>query len=214
VFIETVLLFIMMAFIYYILSYWIAQQTFGKYLLEIKLAQKDDKKLSIPVILKREICKFGIGYWFPLGIFYFLLDWSVNTYANILRILALNLIVLILYYIIKGETWWDTIAKTNKQKVALSRKSKYLSTLALASFIVLSYLVFMLYNNINNPAQEKLLGFHVPFKHIEYPNNAKVLPYQQFLEQHQQDPKEYLLGLFDKYDIVILCENLHTEDTQ
>jgi hypothetical protein len=191
-----------------------AQQTVGKYLMGIKLSQKNDKKLSLFVIFKREISKFGIGFWLPFGIFYYLFDWSFNTYANVLRILAIDSIVLIVYYLFKGELYWDTIAKTCKQKIYLSYKNKYLTTFMLIGFFALSYLVLVLYNNINNPAQEKLLGFKIPFKRIEYPNNAKVLPYQHFLEKHRQDPKEYLLGLFDKYDIVILCENLHTEDTQ
>jgi hypothetical protein len=76
------------------------------------------------------------------------------------------------------------------------------------------YAFFLFYNNFNNSSQEKIAGFNIPFKFIEYPDNDKIVPYTQFLNETGQDPKEYLLDLFSKYDIVVLCENLHSEDTQ
>jgi hypothetical protein len=39
-------------------------------------------------------------------------------------------------------------------------------------------------------------------------------PYVEFLENTTQDPVDYVVGLFDQSDIVILCERAHPEYTQ
>ena len=38
--------------------------------------------------------------------------------------------------------------------------------------------------------------------------------YVRFLETQKQTPADYIMGLFDKYDIVVLCERAHPETTQ
>lgn len=39
-------------------------------------------------------------------------------------------------------------------------------------------------------------------------------PYVHFLEKMQKDPVDYVMGLYEKFDIVILCERAHPEVTQ
>ncbi len=39
-------------------------------------------------------------------------------------------------------------------------------------------------------------------------------PYVQFLRQQKQTPVDYLVGLFQTYDLVVLCERSHPEVTQ
>jgi hypothetical protein len=39
-------------------------------------------------------------------------------------------------------------------------------------------------------------------------------PYVQFLQQQKQTPVDYLVGLFQTYDLVVLCERSHPEVTQ
>lgn len=39
-------------------------------------------------------------------------------------------------------------------------------------------------------------------------------PYVRFLENAQKDPVDYIMGLYEKVDIVILCERAHPEVTQ
>lgn len=43
---------------------------------------------------------------------------------------------------------------------------------------------------------------------------AEVKPFIEFLEKQQTSPVDYLMGLFEKYDIVVLGERLHPEMTQ
>ena len=44
--------------------------------------------------------------------------------------------------------------------------------------------------------------------------NAKITSYVEFIENNNKSAKEYILDLFDKNDIVILCERYHSENTQ
>lgn len=41
-----------------------------------------------------------------------------------------------------------------------------------------------------------------------------IEPYVQFLKQQKQTPVDYLVGLFQIYDLVVLCERSHPEVTQ
>ena len=43
---------------------------------------------------------------------------------------------------------------------------------------------------------------------------SEILPYANFLEKQNTSAKDYILDLFKKYDIVILCERQHSETTQ
>jgi hypothetical protein len=42
----------------------------------------------------------------------------------------------------------------------------------------------------------------------------EIAPYVDFLKKQNQNPVDYVMGLFDKYDMVILCERHHAENTQ
>jgi hypothetical protein len=47
---------------------------------------------------------------------------------------------------------------------------------------------------------------------IQY--KEEIAPYVSFLKNQSQKPVDYVMGLFDKYDMVILCERFHPEATQ
>ncbi|MCX6556733.1 MAG: hypothetical protein NTW95_04790 [Candidatus Aminicenantes bacterium] len=42
----------------------------------------------------------------------------------------------------------------------------------------------------------------------------EIAPYVDFLKKQNQKPVDYVMGLFEKYDLVILCERAHPETTQ
>ncbi len=46
------------------------------------------------------------------------------------------------------------------------------------------------------------------------PDKAKIAPYVAFLQEQRQEPVDYVMDLFEKHDIVILCERFHAETTQ
>ena len=46
----------------------------------------------------------------------------------------------------------------------------------------------------------------------EYP--PAIRPYAEFVEQCSTSPVDYVMGLFERYDVVILSERHHAEITQ
>ena len=46
------------------------------------------------------------------------------------------------------------------------------------------------------------------------PYDQALEKYVQFLETQKQTPVDYIMGLYAKYDIVVLCERAHPETTQ
>ncbi len=44
--------------------------------------------------------------------------------------------------------------------------------------------------------------------------NSEIKPYLDFLKTQNMSAKEYVLSLFNKYDLVVVCERIHTEMTQ
>lgn len=44
--------------------------------------------------------------------------------------------------------------------------------------------------------------------------HAEIKPYVNFLKTQNTSAKDYLISLFDRYDIVIFAERAHTEQTQ
>ena len=45
-------------------------------------------------------------------------------------------------------------------------------------------------------------------------HHEAIAPYVAFLEEHQQGAVDYVLSLFDRFDLVILCERSHPETSQ
>ena len=212
VFINSFVLFTIIALLYYTISYLAIKQTIGYYFCGIELTSKQKKYHWAISVIARELSKFGLGAWLPFCLF--ILFRQEIAWYSCAFILLFNVFFLLFYYALKSEAWWNAIGKTVAHQKNIPLKSKRLFRCGYLICIGLCFGIFLLHNNINNPSSDKILGFNVPFKRIEYPDNCVIKPYTAFLKAHAQDPKEYLLSLFEKYDIVILCEHLHTEDTQ
>ena len=96
IFIDTVVLFTIIAPLYYIISYLTFKQTFGYCFCGIELIPKQRTIKWTVTIIKRELLKFGLGAWLPLGILYMI--FKELSILHILFLLLLNIIVLLLYY--------------------------------------------------------------------------------------------------------------------
>ncbi|MCL2312212.1 MAG: RDD family protein, partial [Firmicutes bacterium] len=209
VYIETIPLLIIVAFLYNLVFYAVKKQTFGKLFVGIEVVSKNSLNLSFRTILMRElVCKFVFRYLILFSIlFIFWNDW--------LYIATLGLIINWIIILPGGEFWWDTIAKTKKIRYIVPKQRIVKNFLLLISVLSVAFIFLLLDNNLNNNANQKIMGFKYPFKKFEHPNNKNVKPYSDYLEQNSvKNPKDYVLELFKEHDIVILCENLHGEGTQ
>jgi hypothetical protein len=70
-------------------------------------------------------------------------------------------------------------------------------------------MVTILVNNSTQKSDFSVFGITLPEQFPEYPHN--VDPYTDFLSK-QKSAHEYVFELFEKYDIVILCEPSHAEN--
>ena len=194
--------------------------TFGKWCFGIKF--DNDNRTAV---LKYTIAKIVCVIIFPV-IFFRILG-IIDPFALFLNIVFCYVIFHIFSFTVCRTSIWAYFAKTGY--TCQNQKLKYV----FAKFACLFLLVFIgffsikyINNQIHNERQEFInfwtgntnkghfLGFNYPFKHKTYPNSKNVKPYTDFLKTKDQSPKEYILGLFEHYDIVILQERYHNESTQ
>jgi len=214
IFINFIILFLIVCCLYYLLSYIVASRTFGKFFFGLSIKLKSEKIIPFKSLLKRELLfKFGISYIVPMMLMNFL-GWNdVNRLITFTTIF--NIIIAIVYKALKNELWWNTFANTKYSRRQLTMNENILKYSILLFFLGFVYVVMLKYNNYDNNTKQNFLGFNFPFKKNEYPNNRNVKKYIDFLSENElQDPKDYILRLFDENDIVIICENNHLEDTQ
>jgi hypothetical protein len=58
------------------------------------------------------------------------------------------------------------------------------------------------------------VAFSVAFPAVPRVQEKQIEAYVDFIKSHRQEPVDYVLGLFEDADIVILCERAHPEITQ
>lgn len=214
IYIKFIILFLIVLCFYSSASYGIASTTFGKFFFGFSIRLKNGNPISLAAVLKRELLlKIGLGCTAPL-LLMLVLGWNnVNLLMSLIAVC--NIVIAIVYYSCKKDLWWNTFANTNYTRKFLSETENIIKYIVLLFFIGFAYLVMLKYNNYENNGKQNFLGFNFPFKKTEYPNNNNVKTYIDFLSTNKlQDPKDYILSLFEKNDIVILCENNHLEDSQ
>lgn len=213
-FIEPIYIFIFIFILYYSISYIFFKKTFGKFFYDISITLKNDKTISLKTILNRELLfKYVFFSVIPILLMIFF-GWS-DINVIITHVVIFNVIISIVFLLIKRELWWNNFAKTKYIRSYSSTKNVLEKYLVFILFVSLVYVILIANNNYNNQTKQSFLGFNFPFKKNEYPNNKLVSPYIDFLTTNTlQSPKEYILSLFEKNDIVILSEANHLEDTQ
>ena len=212
-FINFVFIFLTTVVLYHLISYLLAKRTFGQCVFEIALKIENTRK-KIKTILFRELLKFIFLIFCPFGIL-FLFGFDITSIDSILMIISHDIIIILIFYLIKKELFWSYFSTTYKIQAKTQRKKRIINSVILLSFICLIYVFLIIDNNTYSYKSRNILGFNFPFKYQEYPLNSNVEPYIKFLSNNDfLSSKDYVLNLFDKYDIVVLCENIHGETTQ
>ena len=203
-YIETFNLLFVVLFCYALFSGLVTKgKTIGKYFFGINLQTGDSRTKS----LQYEMCKFSILIVIP----YFLLRLLgiVDSYAIFLNIVFFTELVVIFSFMCCKRTLWAKFAGIQKVIQPLS-----VSRLSLCFFILIAFFTggyaLLQYNNNKQQLKNNIM-FQKLFP--EYPNSSKVQPYTDFMKTQTLSPKEYILSLFERYDIVILEEAYHAEGT-
>jgi hypothetical protein len=215
IFIGSTKLFIILSLIYFPLTTILLKGTPGKILCGLKVSYTGNQSFITVIILRELIYKIFLFFVLPAyliilfqvneyfnnlsGIFYFIFyEYTVAVFVLIISI------VLLLHYFVFKQTWYDQLAGTKIEKIKPYYKRLklfYISFIIILVFVAgIKAINYLNHGNIYNPIVPKQ-------------SKNTIAPYVLFLNQ-QKEAKEYIFKLFEKYDIVILCERLHYEMTQ
>ena len=202
-----VLLFVIFA-TYQFVAVWCNGVTFGKWFFGIKYAPENRN-----AIFKYTIAKTVCIIVFPVILFRLL--GIADPYALFLDIVLCVLIFHVFSAAIFKKPIWTHFAKVSYVWQNQKLKFVFAKLVCLFFIIIVGFSSIKYINNkIHINDARFFLGINYPFEFKKYPNSKVVEPYIYFLKTQNQSPKEYILGLFEKYDIVILQESYHGESTQ
>lgn len=204
VFIPTVKLTLIIAIIYFPVITIIFKTTIGKSLCGLTVESESKLNSSMTVLLRELVFK-QLFYIVPLLslVIYFKLYW-LSPLFEMFYVFILSLILFTIF-LFQKRTWYDKWAKTFTVK-----KVDYDITYAKKGIVILMSLMFIV---IAIRSSYKILDNSFNSAFIpKYSENA-IKPYVSFLEK-QKDANDYIFNLFEKNDIVILCERAHPEMTQ
>ncbi|MFC1552595.1 RDD family protein [Candidatus Latescibacterota bacterium] len=181
-------------------------QTIGKMLLGISVSTISDARLSLRVALVREVLgKWGITVVMPVILGRALVGQAwVPTVYNILILLPV-LLLLLVHYMITKQTWYDRLAGTNVGRVTAPCGLVWPVFVTLIGVAILGF---------GTKAIDFKVQKWIPCRLAIYRSMHSTKPYTAFLKQGQAAPVDYIIGLFDRYDVVVLSERIHSEGSQ
>jgi hypothetical protein len=178
----------------------------GRALLGYGVAARNGGGLTWRQVLLREV----LGKWLLIGLVFPLLGrvlmggaW-VPTVYDLLAVAAVVLLLLILWWIM-GRPWYEVISTT----VATRAPGRSFALHGILATVLVATIVTAGLKVIDYTA----FGY-LPARLSLYQSPRSLEPYVEFLERGHPSAVDYVLGLFDNYDVVVLCERLHPEATQ
>ena len=182
------------AILYFGLSYWLFRESFMQKLFGVEITNRRLNHLLFKLLWIAVI---------PLALC--VLRYYIYLILYVLGILALSIILLL--FTRKSLWQWCSGAQVELQKNAYKNKSSVIILMALMItliFIPLFALNPHLKIDVDTLKNKNALPISIPEKNY----------YLKNIRQYKEDPVNYVMQLFDKYDIVILCERMHPEYTQ
>jgi len=220
-YVGTMQIFLITSFFYFLISYYFKCYSFGKYLLQIKLFTIEDSKPAFSTLLKRELFFKFLIIIVPAYLLNLLVAESQTNISLYIDFNVSILIVSILFFTISlikwlftNKTWWDSLSKTKVEKISESKNKIIFSYIFLFLFFLASFFAIKFLNNRNQNHDISFLGFKYPVNFKSHALDANAKAYVEFLKNQQLSSKDYIFKLFEKYDIVVLCETNHRETTQ
>jgi hypothetical protein len=187
-------------------------QTAGKMLLGITVADKTGQAPGLWAAFVREVIgKWGITVVLPVILGMILAGRFVIPLIRIfmfalpLLLLLGVLLLLLIYYLIARLTWYDHLAGVTVRRAPDSSKNaKLIACILIGSAILGPGTKAIEYSSLN----------YIPCRLSIYRSMRSTGPYETFLGKIQADPSDYVIGLFEKHDVVVLCERMHPEASQ
>lgn len=161
--------------------------------------------------MKNKKKKFVLSFFIELNL---ILSISLITYYLLHLILNVDYIyvffsVAILYYLLSYFILKKRIFKYFNE--ILSKRLKALSILFGVN--ILFYLLVMCLNNTHD-SKYSFLGIKYYPYNVHLHADKNILEKIDFINKNNTSAKDYIINLFDKYDVVIIGERAHFENTQ
>jgi uncharacterized RDD family membrane protein YckC len=182
------------------------EQTVGKTLMGIAVTPRTGGPLSLRQAMLREMLgKWGIIFVLPVVLGRMLVGRAwVPTLYDLVVVLPV-LLLLLVYCLIARRAWYDQLAGTEVNRAPAAYGKIRLAAVALVGVALLG---------LGTKGAEFALRGWIPCRLALFRSMRSTAPYTAFLRQGQAAPVDYVIGLFDRYDVVVLCERIHPEATQ
>jgi hypothetical protein len=210
IFIDSFTVFAIIWFLYYSVCYIVLKgRTLAKVITGLQVIATRNEEIGAKHIIIREVvCKFIILLIIPAfllnGIQIYEKSHILLTIAFIIALVITTTGILLLF----KKTWWELLSRTKTTKNIVTHKTlRLISFIAIVSIFIITIFV-KIYPIIKYSHQLKTTFYP------KYPVNSETRKYASFIKTHSQDPVDYIFGLFEKYDLVVLSERMHPEYTQ
>lgn len=187
------------------LSRWGA--TPGKALMGVRVQRKNGQAMEFKIALIREAAaKWGFTIVLPVwGLWRLARGVWVTSIFDLLVILLVTTLMLV-YWLFAKATWYDHLSRTSVVRVegpgALNARVAFA---AVGAMVLLCGAI---------KGTEYLSKGWIACDLALFNNGRSTKPYVTFLKRAHATPIDYMMGLFDRYDVVVLCERAHPEFTQ
>ena len=180
------------------------RQTAGKMVVKTGVASKNDEPVHFRDILLREVFgKWGTTVLLPVLLGMILEKRWLPTVSG-LEIMVPVVLVNLIYYLFAKRTWYEVLAgMTMKREPELKTVKTGFMILIAAALL-----------GIGTTTAEFVAKGRIPCRMAAFQNSASTKPFVLFLKKQHTTPVDYVMGLFGKYDVVVLCERAHPEMTQ
>lgn len=184
--------------LYYIIAYWKYRKTLGQAFFNAGITTKDNKQpLVLRIIFREAFTSFpAIVLW--------VLGWNQLIASRVFFVLLVCLLLLRFRRKIFGISVQDNKALSERKCILRLRQVYFL--------LIITGIVARFLNIIGT--NDEAIYTDSPLYASPRPTPHSVGRYVDFLKDNRKDINDYVMGLFDNYDHIILCERHHQEMTQ
>ena len=187
--------------IYYIVSYCTYRKTLGESFFSAEIiADKGRIPVWIKILLREAFTSFPA-----------LIAWTLCWNQFVAKRSIAIFVVLFLMICFRRRMFGISLLR-NSQNTIATKRPFHKTSAGIFLMIILGGFFARLTNTVCTNDYTFLVESSL--KAAPRPTVNSVSKYVDFLENNQQDINDYVMGLFEKYDCVILCERHHQDMTQ
>ena len=187
--------------IYYVVSYATVRKTLGESFFKAKITAGNGwVPVWIKIILREVFTSFPA-----------LIAWTLCwNRLNPIRSIAI-FVVLLLVICLRRKMFGISLVKC-KQETTTTKRPFYKTSAGIFLMVILGGCLARVVNTVCT--NDKAFLVESPWKSVPRPTVSSVSKYVDYLKNNRQDINDYVMGLFEKYDYVVLCERHHQDMMQ